>query len=246
MTTKAMAMWIVAVAAFVAAPATADLLLDFENPPYSLGGLNGQDGWSGPGDATIVNTNPSPVGGQSVQDGWISWRALDQTYSTGTIYLTHYEYWNGDNVGSGSVDTPAASVILADSGSGRRAFLAGRWSDGYPGIWGASKVFTTFEGAGWYGWDLEIDIDSQLIVSGSITQMDTMQTEVLATNLGFSSDWGGGQPSQLNQVGFAAGAEGQADHIAVGYTKVPLIPEPATMALLGIGGLMVLRRRRSA
>lgn len=226
-------------AMMLAAPTMAGEIITYDSPTYSLGALNAQDGWVA-GGGNIVNTNPSPINGQSVQDGWNSARPTDATYSSGTLYASLYVYFNG----SAGNENATLGVLSNSADNLQRAFMAGVWGTGAsPGIWTESNQdASSFTDAGWYGIEIEMNLDTNLLVEGKVIQIDTGLSEVVATNrtLGWNANTFGGSIDQMKT--FIEGGL-QLDHFAYGRELVPIIPEPASIALLGLGGLMLLRRK---
>ena len=210
-------------------PTTRAFLLDFEDPPYSLGPLGSQDGWTSANGAVITTDNEGPSGGNSLRGGWNSTYPLDETYIDGIVYLSHYTYWNGDTA-SGN-NAPSSWVFLLESSSGKRSHLSGRWSKGVPGILGSYGPLSSFTDAGWYFYDIEIDMDSKML-SAELTNLSTLESESFGP-MGLTPLWGGGVPGTLDRLGVIHGTEGQTDRIAVGRERVAMVsiilPPPPTV-----------------
>ena len=221
---------IAAVLLWMLMPTTEALLLNFDDPPYSLGPLGSQDGWTGADDAVITADNEGYSGGNSLKGGWNSTYPLDETYMDGIVYLSHYTYWNGDAT-DGNNDPPISFVFLSEDSSGRRSHLSGRWSDGLPGILGSYGLLSSFTDAGWYFYDIEIDMDSKML-SAELTNLSTLESESFGP-MGLTPLWGGGVPGTLDRLGVIHGTEGQTDRIAVGRERVAIVsiilPPPPTV-----------------
>jgi hypothetical protein len=76
---------------------------------------------------------------------------------------------------------------------------------------------------------LAADAGNVLVAEGSVVDSTFTSSTMVASGFGFNGFAGGG----------ASGRGGQLD-------SIELVPEPTTMALLGLGGLVALKRRRTA
>jgi len=137
--------------------------------------------------------------------------------------------WGGDGTvtsdiinitGDGTVDI--AGVAITDSSG--LAFNAS--SEGFEWFYklnGGSEVSFGAVGEGFGGSDVGDGID----LSDSVTNIAVSNGDTL-------------------EVGFNVNVNGSNDGVDVSSLTVDFIPEPASLALLGLGGLMMLGRRRSA
>lgn len=94
----------------------------------------------------------------------------------------------------------------------------------------------------WYRWSTTFDLDTNLILEVSI--MDIISGDVSTNNPVDRYLFGGaaGAPSPTGLRLFAGGS-GQ-DGNALGFDNLSITPEPTTLALLALGGVALIRRRR--
>jgi hypothetical protein len=137
-----------------------------------------------------------------------------------------------------------------------------RWTDPATGdLWNADYV--VFDAAGnyvypavvpdpafhdlpinhWYRWSNTYDLDTNMIVEVALTDLTTGQTATWNP-----PDWylGGGAAGGLpppSGFRFFAGCSTVYGN-TLAFDNLSIVPEPATLSLLGLGGLIALRRRR--
>lgn len=95
----------------------------------------------------------------------------------------------------------------------------------------------------WYRWSTTFDFDTNLITEVSITDITTGAT---ATHNPVGWYLGGGAAGGLPPVTgfrFFAGAGAVAGN-TMAFDNITIVPSPATLALLGLGGLAGITRRR--
>ena len=119
--------------------------------------------------------------------------------------------------GNGRIDTGLLSVGISDGGTNE---MYATISDN--GIIEAGDI--AFYGAGSF---LDIQDSAELMVLTANYSMDDANADILA-----------GLITNTTGEGLAVSTMGD-------YTLITTVPEPATLALLGIGGLALLRRKRS-
>jgi len=100
----------------------------------------------------------------------------------------------------------------------------------------------------WYRNEVIVDFDSNRVLQGTLTDLATMAQTVITPQ-----DWylagGATRPPENEILAFRMFSFHAADNpnmMAFDNVVVEAIPEPATLCLLGLGALSVLRRRRAA
>jgi len=110
------------------------------------------------------------------------------------------------------------------------------------------KVFENFGGMGWFQARMHItqvagivsaanfdwrDVDDTTAAGGVFSAMTAFDSATAPAAVGITH-------AHLESYNFNSGPVGRFDNFG------PVIPEPASLALLGLGGLMLVRRRRAA
>ena len=180
----------------------------------------------------------------------------------------------GDGTGLWTVTFDIAATFAGDGESAQNigsfstqvfpdqaTFIAlARWSDPLtPTDWNADYVW--FDAAGtqlieevadpafqnldidhWYRWSTTFSLDTSQITEVSITDLTTniTNTNNPIDRYLFGGAGGAETPTGFRLFGGAAGVAGNS----LGFDNVDIVPSPATLALLGLGGLAGITRRR--
>ena len=224
---------------------SADVVLyetDFEDPPFAVGGLVGQDGWanhSGSGSLIQVisgqavetvqgsgsREDASVALGQTAVAGTIFGFAFDVTVSgTGAASTTYFAHFKDSGTGFNS----RIFVTAPNSGTNDFTFAIGETSSSTPAsVFSTDFVYgTTYRLSGNYTFDTGI---STLSVDGGTAINSSSQADPGEDLAFWAFRQSGGNTSQV------------IDNLIVTSN----VPEPGTisvLAVLGIAGLM--RRRR--
>ena len=191
----------------------------------------------------------------------LAWTPASDTLSTGTPIVVRYSvdlqgtiYSWGNNIGSAK--TSVDLILTAyDPAAGPLAHLSGTASiemysaPGYP-----VEFIETGDLIGLFNWDGEhdpsADVDAQLTLTFDAEVGTTYIIEVILTSVLYA----GALPESTAFSDFYDSCTyqfvGAFDPADVNFTTpldvyMATIPEPATLSLLGLGGLMMLRRRRT-
>jgi hypothetical protein len=219
----------------------------FEGPTFTAGPLPGQDGWQRiGGNATFATIQGSVVNSGSqalrmdtspISSAWL-WK--DLTYSQGT---------------HGPVVTTTASFLFDNNAQGNSAFgfdaydvtganrVAGLFvgGDGLARLIGSDSLFVdsavTLTANTWYTIGISINFATGA-VTGSVNGNSLgISTTTNQTTLGDVDLY-------VNAFGVGTGTSGGFNNIYVDNYMVQAVPEPATMAALGLGVAALIRRRR--
>ncbi|MBN2513648.1 MAG: PEP-CTERM sorting domain-containing protein [Sedimentisphaerales bacterium] len=153
-----------------------------------------------------------------------------------TGYAVHFPLSSGPSGSNASVGKRIPNLTTSLLGSG----------SAYPGITSGGDKFTvTLDTL----YTLTLVLDYQAANQMEVTFSIADATGVISTNSilddGTFGGYDTGVYTNFDQLFFRfSKAEGTADVIDFNSIKVELIPEPATLALLGLGALVSLRKRR--
>jgi len=222
--------------AVMASSVNAAVLYDFENPPYSLGNLNGQNGWFGGG----IRANVVPQFGQ---------QSLELQNDFTVHSLAGSGFGNVTSLSYLTAVTPNAyaEVILTDSNNDSYAhvgFQDSATNDGYYIESDTSLLFTSSPVASntIYSVNVTLDFNAQ--------QYRAVFTDFVANTLVYDSGFVDLRRSttaalaKAGQIELYAGAgadSGYFDNISI--TSVPE-PTTAFLAICGVLGFSVSRRRK--
>ncbi|MCP5537861.1 MAG: PEP-CTERM sorting domain-containing protein [Akkermansiaceae bacterium] len=235
-----------AAACFLLTPAAATAATtvvdyDFTDGTHTIGSL-ASDGWTFNNVSTIDTTNGLYVTDSStswtpsaafsfgdVGAGTMTWTAFanGSTNIYGSLYLrdgtTNLISLSYDRASTALVD---GTRINGDTdGTGNAT-----WNDAGSGDQFTPSTNTTTPGVWTLSWDAAGDWDLSMTVS----------TTTIFTK---SGNWGAGKAP--DNVRFAAGFDGATNrNLYVEGITVTAVPEPSTTALLGLGGLALILRRR--
>ena len=215
---------------------------DFDSVPaaYAAGELNGQNGW--------VNDSPGKkidvvdLGGNQVADVIVGFTAVyTQSFAAvgGTVFMrvdmlnTHASDWSTLMVRSGSSDVLAFAVddgnLSIQDRTNFENVLLGSYGGGFSTLVGAYDAATST----FFGWDnpdasdyyntaLDNSADASVVIDAAPVTLDSIRLR-------------------------ARSAQAQYDNIVIATSPTDvglLVPEPSSLALLGLGGLLVVPRRR--
>jgi hypothetical protein len=224
---------------------------DFNSPTYSDGALLGQDGWLITG-TSVVNplnvANTATNGSVSLTTtGQDANRPFTPSVTSDSVFLS-------------------ADITISAAGSSGDYFLHlsdGSTSNFYARIYakaatgGFVMAMGTSSGAATYGTDvLLFDTTYHILarydfVAGAgndtgalfVNPVDPFgvgdTAYVAATNAGTDA-------TTISAVNLRQGTASSAPTVVVDNITVSIVPAPSSMALMGLGGLLVARRRRSA
>ncbi|MEN8254625.1 MAG: PEP-CTERM sorting domain-containing protein [Verrucomicrobiota bacterium] len=238
---------IIGVVALAAFSAQAELI-DFESPTYSVGALNGQDGWAhSTGSANVVadSTVVGPTASSVINYGWAAsaWlqRDLDVTPAAAMTVEFDVSQWSG---------TAVHKFYLRDQAN--RSY-AGVYLHATAGVWGyqsggglTGNVYSGALGIGATASHVKMDLDFSTstydlyiydnggALRGSLADISFVGADTTLANMEAS----GGARLSINNT-YAS--------TLLGYDNIEVVPEPATLGLLGLSGagLLFLRRKLS-
>lgn len=157
--------------------------------------------------------------GQTLADQWIQWD-LGASYTLDSIKVWNYNDSSRYAAGIRQVD-----IYVSNAAAPGDPEASGTWD-----LWAENAILTPGTGSGGYiGFDLESVVGSSL-PAGPIR---FVRFEVDSTFRSDAIDVGGGTGDGANVAGLA-----QIEFFQV--------PEPGSLALMGLGGLLVASRRRRA
>ena len=185
-------------------------------------------------------------------------RTLDQAYSSGTVYLSFLMQMSNPN--DPGIPFSALELNSGGNGDGFRVLALGalRGNDDPPSVQdNDGYALEIQDGPGTTTLSTDplspgFSTDVNLFVLAFDLDNDTLETFVnpdASTDLAGAGDVSTALFSgfSFDRVGFANFIGSNAttiDEIRVDTTAPTLVPEPGSLALLGLGGLAVLRRRR--
>lgn len=183
----------------------------------------------------------SSVGGVSIrtdiqqvkiQGGWIQSKAMVSPTVGETVILSATEIWNTDwshNTYWGLSDATDSNYIILDEQSNWYVkMMNGGVSQVTSGQveWGSDMR---------YDWTISWSPTQVLIKQGATVKFDSSVTGPAG---------GGSWNFPTVDMGIKAGALESSNELYFGSLKLEVVPEPASLALLGAAGLLLLRRRR--
>ncbi len=216
---------------------------------FNIAGIANTDLMQNSGSAS--NFYGDQVGSSGVRTDWITdiwgaWKELDSTYAEGDTPNIE-TLWSG--AGTGFWDTGygdlSGIVYYSDAAGG------GAWPVGFQPQAGFGVVIESFDVA-YYGSDVHADIMIETYLAGTNT---LVSTDTIATGVTISGATATHTNIPVNFTGTDATMEywiavmmsdGTASSLGFDNIHFSQVPEPTTMALLALGGLRLIRRRRRA
>ncbi|MGB1130674.1 MAG: PEP-CTERM sorting domain-containing protein [Haloferula sp.] len=236
--------------ALAAAPASAALLAFDDFSTYTDGNISGQTGspvgfeagaWSSGG---ITATTVSGGVVTSSGNGFRTHRALSPSISIGTVYIR-----TNLALGTAADSFQALELSVAENNGDTNAVRitgGANLNINVTGVGASNTAITTNDGAN-HEWLIELNLDTgagQVWLDGNTAAFDpSTGASAFTASAGFSIN-------AINLATFDGGSGPSValDDIQIGQSwsdvGVNAIPEPSAVALLGLGGLALLRRRR--
>jgi hypothetical protein len=182
--------------------------------------------WSSSGGVSIVSNQVK------ITSGWIQSKAMVSPTVGETVILSATEIWStayAYNTYWGLSDASGNNYIILDEQSNWYV----RMMNG-----GVSQV--TADKVEWgdklrYDWTISWSPNQVLIKQGTVVKFDSSVT---------GPSGGGNWNFPTVDMGIKAGALNNGNELYFGSLELEVVPEPASLALLGAAGLLLLRRRR--
>lgn len=235
---------LIAAAAGVALPATAAMVYDsngFESPTFTTGNLSGQSGWSVNYTSSAVTVETAVVrsGLQAVEvlrtAANINSCYFEPTFTATSGLVQVQAAMRVNNMVASASNFDALYVTKTSTASDRQTILY-FYGDGKIKVYngGTNTQVSTWTAGNWYDVDFLFDTTAKtfdLKINGTTVANDFAFLNATATTVNrvIFQEYGGQTGSQL-----------YVDNVMV------MVPEPAALALLGLGTTLVLRRRPRA
>ncbi|MBX2850362.1 MAG: PEP-CTERM sorting domain-containing protein [Phycisphaeraceae bacterium] len=229
---------------------------------YSDGNLVGQ-GVAGSGWAGGWINGPGGVGDKTVAGGAVqivgsnsgAFRELATPFGTSQTIWISFDFHFTPPGNAGTVNTfGGLSLFVGTAGSGEKTLLGDAFKKD---VWGISSPGGLFENTSVSVFDaartavarITINDGSADVVDLWVGDNDTDPVDVSGGPLASLDQKNGSTPydfAGVDHIRLGSGAASQFDNIILGDTAadVGAVPEPGSLALLGLGGLALIRRRR--